>query len=56
MLLLFNPYEDGEFSALSITSDIDMRQGTPVDDTAWLVDCVLTVDGNPSSIAVINAG
>ena len=27
-----------------------------VDDTAWHVDATLTMDGNPSSIAVINAG
>tara|TARA_R100000808_G_C2057897_1_gene90610 strand:+ start:85 stop:591 length:507 start_codon:yes stop_codon:yes gene_type:complete len=27
-----------------------------IDDTAWLCDAVLSVDGNPSSIAVINAG
>jgi|TARA_Y100001951_G_scaffold93933_1_gene90008 hypothetical protein len=34
----------------------DRIQFIAIDDTAWLVDCVLTVDGNPSSIAVINAG
>ena len=34
----------------------DVVELMAVDSTAWHVDATLTVDGNPSSIAVINAG
>ena len=34
----------------------DVIRVTAVDATAWLVQATLTMDGNPSSGAVINAG
>jgi hypothetical protein len=46
-------YEDSEFSAMEILLDLDMRTGTPVEETGWL-------DGNaggsyPGTLAGFNA-
>ena len=34
----------------------DSVRFTAIDDTAWHVDCTLSMDGDPGTIAVINAG
>lgn len=47
-------YDDGDLTDLSVLADIDMRTGTPVDETAWL-DGGAAAGSYPGALAGFNA-